>query len=688
MEEKDNELLEQQAEESAADVSAETTESEDVDDFDEEIEELPVDAEPDAPQSEELAAPKPSFLKRVGNGLMAVWEKSGFAEFFLMRFIGAYMIVAAVNTWTLRFGRGVMISATDSWKEFVENSNFLSLMLWSAAGFMFLTFLYTILPKKWRLADPIALLGGTISFGVVMMWQDNGVYHSLGMCAIAIVFTIYAFSKFDVNRIENTPKWFAPTVVIISSIAVCAFVAIMTVCRNLVFSTATFDFGIFVQMYHSIVKDFTAVTTCERDALLSHFKVHASFIFYALAPVYKLFPSGNTLLIAQAVLAMGGVIPFYLILKNHKFKGIPLIAASFFYIFCAGVLAPCYYDFHENCFLPTLLMWLLYAIDRKKMVLFYIMSALTCIVKEDAPLYVFCIAMFFFFNEKSAKRLNGMIVTIISGLYFVNITNWLTKNGDGSTMAATRFGHLTIDQTAGFAGIVKNVLTDPAYFFSLLFTEESLLFFLQVMVPMLFLPFMTKKISRYLMMLPFIIMNLVIGANYGYACKIGFQYIFGPSCLLLYICVLNLEDMDKDKAKSYVAGGAVASIMMLTSNISGSTSYYKRYTGAKEHYDRMHAAMDKIPEDASVAATVWYQPYLANRDVVYLLDGQDLETDPNDENNKILLEPLRTDVVVLSDNDENTKFFRPDLERNGFKEYLHEDSVWIWLAPDYSIPEK
>lgn len=625
------------------------------------------------------------ILKDFVIGCKKSWKKYGFAEFLLIRFLGVYMIVTGINTWNIRFRHDITISATDAWRDFVQESSFLTIMLWTCAGFAFLTFLYTVLPEKWRKADPIVLIGGTLFFGIVMMWQDSSVYHCLGMMAISIVFVAYAFSKLSTERLEKLPNWLSATIVFGSATVVCVFVAITTVCHNLIFGTSTFDFGIFVQMYHSMVNNLSAVTTCERDMFLSHFNVHASFIYYLLVPFYKLFPSGTTLLIAQAVLSMAGVIPFYLILKNHKFKGIPLIAASFLYVFCAGIFYPCYYDFHENAFLPTILMWLCYAIDKKKMLLFYLMSIATCIVKEDAPLYVLCIAMFFFFNEKSAKRFHGVVITIVSGIYFVLITNWLTKHGDGSSMAASRFGHLTIDPSAGFAGIVKNVLTDPAYFFSLFFTEQSLTFFLQIMVPLAFLPFLTKKISRYLLMLPFIIMNLVIGYNYGYACQINYQYIFGPSCLLLYMSVLNLDDLDTEKGKSFVYCGAAASILMLTSSISGTWGYYTRYTNAKDHFDKMHACLDSVPEDASVAANTWYQPHISNRDEVYLLDGNDLIPDPNDENNKVMKEPNRYDFVVMSDNDENTIYFQPDLERNGFTEYRHEEGVWIYVNPSYQF---
>ena len=113
------------------------------------------------------------------------------------------------------------------------------------------------------------------------------------------------------------------------------------------------------------------------------------------------------------------------------------------------------------------------------------------------------------------------------------ITNWLTKNGDGQLMTTTRFGPMMIDQSAGLTEVIKNVLLDPIFFFSLLIKEETLRFFLTVMLPLLFLPFLTKKIHRFWLMVPFIVMNLAIGAGYGYAADVNYHYVFGTGALLL-----------------------------------------------------------------------------------------------------------------------------------------------------------
>ena len=57
------------------------------------------------------------------------------------------------------------------------------------------------------------------------------------------------------------------------------FVSLWTVCRVLSFSTPTYDFGIFAQMFHQMRATGLPNTTLERDGLLSHFAVHVSPIY-------------------------------------------------------------------------------------------------------------------------------------------------------------------------------------------------------------------------------------------------------------------------------------------------------------------------------------------------------------------------------------------------------------------------
>lgn len=608
-----------------------------------------------------------SFGKRISN----IIDVLGLGEISLVRFIATFFIVAGINLANLKYVPEGKIerNPVSDWKGFVPEINILFTVLLGAGIFLGLTLFYLFSPKKLKFTDQLFAVSGILYFDFLLLWQSGDVYLCLGTMIVSTVLIFYSVSKLDFHKLFNIIPWWTWGVFLFAVAAVVVgFISVTTISTHRCFGTAHYDFGIFYQMFHSLIDDGTAVTSCEREESISHFRIHASYIFYTLVPVFKMFPKAETLLIAQAVLSMGGVIPLFLIAKKHDFKGFSLFFMGLAYVFCIGIVNPCYYEFHENAYLPTLLMWLLWAVDRKNYVMFYIMSVLTCIVKEDAPLYVVCIGIYLFFEDKGRiRRMNGLIMALFAGAYMLFITNWLMKNGDGQMMMSSRFDILMIDSTAGLKEVVKNALLNPGYLFSLLIKESTLKFFMQIMAPLLFIPFFTKKIRRFLLMIPFIVMNLVIGAGYGYAADVGFQYVFGTTCLLLYMCVLNIDDMkDEIKPNTAVALGAAA-VIMTTGMISTKISSYNYYQGDKEYFDSLDQMLATIPKEASVGTDSFLLPHVCDHKQISYFDEFDFDEEGKIKNIEIF------DFVALPVRNGSYESRRELLVNNGYE---------LWSAID------
>lgn len=220
----------------------------------------------------------------------------------------------------------------------------------------------------------------------------------LAVCILVLIFlVVFGFCGWDrqpepvsrPKRAHRVWRWIAVGL----SIAFFLFISAWTVGRVYSFSTPTFDFGIFCQMFYNMKESGLPMTTMERDGLLSHFAVHVSPIYYALLPFYWLAPTPATLQVLQAAVITSAVIPLWKIGKYHNLTGAQqtLICAVF-------LLYPAYsggtsYDIHENCFLTPLLLWLFYGIDRKNTAITATAAILTLMVKEDATVYVAVIAL-------------------------------------------------------------------------------------------------------------------------------------------------------------------------------------------------------------------------------------------------------------------------------------------------------
>lgn len=647
-------------------------------------------AEQPAPSAAENPPPEEQFsfktLVRDVKGLLARYD---LPDMLLTRFIGLYFLMSGF--WVLYFRNKFMYRPVDNWREFVTSMTgtptyLICSVIFLIAGFASLSSFSHLLPKHSRVIDQTVAIGGVLFFDIAMLWRVNNFFMTVAVAFVSLVFIYYALSKLPSRKPFRRISWtFCGAVCLAATVLITAFIASRTVYRHMIFGTACHDFGLFVQMYHYLSHGIHAFTTCERDRLLSHFNIHSSYIYYALVPFYKIAPKESTLLIAQAILAMGGAIPTFFIAKNHKYKGASLIFITFAYVFSISLISPCFYDFHENAFLPTLLMWLFFAIDRKNWILTWIMTVLVCIVKEDAPLYIICIGLFIFFEMKDdRKRWQGLTMAGLGGCYITFITKWLTANGDGSTMTTTRFGSMLISPDGGLGEVIRNVLIDPSYFFSLLVRESTLGFFLKVMLPLLFLPFLTKKIHRFWLMVPFIIMNLAIGANYGYAADIDYHYIFGPFCLLLYLTILNLDDISEEKQNDCAVMLGSAALIFFVGLPLHHLDTKESYINSQPGFEAVENALDTIPQDATVCAGAFFVSHCADRDQLYLYDFNDTNHENADRTVDVILEPDRYDFIVFGPNTELGQFSIPILESLGWTVFQEVPGrVIIYQSPDY-----
>lgn len=603
--------------------------------------------------------------------------KGLFKSFGLPRLIAVFFWFAGLDLMILRKSG---IDAVNKWQDFVNCVPAVTLIARTIAGFALLTLIRFLIRKikNPEISDSVALFTGSVFFACASLYKNSGFHFMLGVLVIALVFAGFSAGREDLQAFDRFP--FAAAVVIIAliSAAMLAFLSVISVCIHKTFNTSCFDMGIFCQMFHSMKQDLTMNTTCERNFLLSHTEVHSSYILYVLLPFYALFPSAYTLMFAQAVLCVSGVIPTVLIARKHGFKGLFIVFVCFMYVFNAGLMLPCLFHFHENCFLPPLLMWLLYFVDTRKILPVYILSVLTCMVKEDATVYVICIGLFLLADEKGRKRMHGGIMALLAMAWLVIMMKRLEASGSTGMMMDQRFSILTFGDNQGLTGVVMNVLKNPSYFFSLFFSENSLIFFLQIMLPLLFLPFMTTKIHRYILILPFVITNLVIGYGYRYAAEIGFHYTFGTVSLLVFVSILNCSELKEENRRKVLPVVAASALITSMSFMSGPTlRYYEDYVKNKDHYKRIEACLESIPQDASVMSDTNYLPHIAARKEIYMLSEDDVVV----ANGKVvsIKDVNKYDFFVLNMNNGNTKDMASILEASGYKLFAESDgSILIY----------
>lgn len=489
--------------------------------------------------------------------------------------------------------------------------------------FALLSAVYVLL--KVKKVDVFALpVAFAVYSTVTLADSSKNYYFSFGIIILWAILVYYYHKNGYLDKLNVSGK---TAKLVIAAVAI-VFVAVVGVAGVLRYESnwaPNFDFGIFCNMYYNMKESFQPLTTCERDTLLSHFAVHMSPIYYLLLPVYWIFPSPSTLQMMQAVVLAGAVIPMYLLAKHFKLSNPRTLLLCAVLLFHPAVAAGTNYDLHENCFLLPLLLWSFLFFEKEKYIPMSVFLVLTLLVKEDAAVYVIFFALYVFLSRR--KYLLGAIIAAVAGVYFIIVLSYLGTSGDG--VMSWRYGNFIVGD-GGLFDAVKNVLVNPAYVFTQIFIDsengysQKLLLILQLFVPLAFLPLGTKKVSRLLLILPFILLNLM--TLYSYQYNISFQYTFGPMAFLFYMTALNVKDMKPVTSKMLLSVAAVAAcVLFIGSAVPRLSQYAEIIVRDQEDIALTNEALDSIPEEATVIASSYFVPRLSERKVIYAVNHHEVK---------------------------------------------------------------
>ena len=400
------------------------------------------------------------------------------------------------------------------------------------------------------------------------------------------------------------------------------FISIWTVAKVYCLYTPTYDFGIFSQMFYNMSKTGLPMTTLERDGWMSHFDVHVSPIYYLMLPFYMLVPTPATLQVLQAAVMASAAIPLWKIGRHHGLSGLQrtlLCAVLMVYpAYCAGAS----YDLHENCFLTPLLLWLFYGVDRKNTALTAVAAVLTLMVKEDAAVYVAVIALWLMVKNllrlKNADKwslIAGCAMLVGALGWFCAVTSYLVDSGED--VMTYRYNNFFFDGSTSLMAVVKAVLLNPLKAVYECVDAEKLKYIGLTMLPLLGLPLLTRRYERYVLLIPYILINLM--SDYTYQHDIFFQYNFGSVAFLVYLTVINLSEIKIDRVRTgaLALAALVGTACFAVAVYPNAKIYPEMARQYKAYYQVVQKSLNTIPNDVSVAASGYYTTHLSQRETVY-----------------------------------------------------------------------
>jgi len=508
--------------------------------------------------------------------------------------------------------------------------------------------------------ERLILLVTYAAYAVFATFETTDLWFSFGASLVLLFICVYIF-KDDFAPVlqRDIPKGFVIAAAVSAVLYFSVFVGVQTVCRYLTHSTPNYDFGIFSQMFYYMKTTLMPLATSERDTLMSHFSVHVSPAYYLFLPFYAIFPSPATLMVCQAVFLASGVIPVVLICKKLRLSNKAACVFAVVYALYPALAGGCFFDLHENKMLSPLLLWLFYFIVKNKWYGIAVFSALVLLVKEDAAVYVIFAGIYVLISAVKRDKLKGLYMILLAAAYFTAVTILLNKFGEG-TMDERYANYMTTSRDTLFT-VVQNIIKDPAYVVRQMFdttadaaAENKVEFMLRMFIPLGFMPFITKKLHRYVLFLPLVLINLM--SDYVYQHGIFFQYTYGPLAFLIFASMINYADMSERLKRTLGTFAAVAVVIICAGSVWQQPNYYKSYLLQKEQYDAVREAIYSIPEDAAVGATTFYCAPASKRRQLYELRY----TEHKDELDYVILDlriPEGTNLLPEYERDPDYKIY-------------------------------
>lgn len=377
---------------------------------------------------------------------------------------------------------------------------------------------------------------------------------------------------------------------------------------------------------------------------------HFAPIILLLAPLYSLFNSAKFLLVLQSLILALSVLPFYLIAKNiFKNSFYPLILSLIFLI-NPIIWNINLFDFHILPFAIFFLLFAFYFYQRKKFFYFSIFTILALTVREDASLAVFSFGFLPFIENKNWKNIFKTIKTDLKWIIFpiaislfwffaaIKIGSYFNPDSSYKFLIYYQW----IGASENLMELIFNILKHPLKIITHLFTFGNLGMIFAFALPFAFLIFFAK---RYLLLAigPFI--QIILGAPGGGdfifqshyaslflpALAISFLYGFKNFLKFRKIKISEYQNLGTSNNKNSFLKIIIKDKIILLIFFTISIIYANLFLGPtidfteitknnlKNKKNISQIMINKIPQDASVAATYNFLPNLSNREKIYSL---------------------------------------------------------------------
>lgn len=431
------------------------------------------------------------------------------------------------------------------------------------------------------------------------------------------------------------PRW-SPTLLVFASAAFyAAFFAYHTIVHHRNVLSASLDLGLEDNLVWNVLH--WAKPLFKSSPLggptASHLGFHATWFAFVLVPFYAIRPNAETLLLIQAILLGGAAIPLYLL--GRRYVGhwqAALIAVC--YLLYPGLHGSNLYDFHYLPLGPFFMWFVVYFIESRRWFWATLFVLITLSIREDVAVGLGFLGGLMLLSGRRPK--DGLLLLVVGAAYFIVMKGVVMHKAMGGSDAFVHQYRLLIPEgERGFNGVIKTILSNPLYTLSTMMERQKLIYFLQIALPLAFLP-LRRPIGLWAAVPGFLF--TLLSTEYPPLLMISFQYTSYWIAQLFPASLLNLRWMDQRIREgvhtsawkgSWIAALLVAILstsyqygaMFQNDNSMGGFGRYHFGSDASDYRRRaeLRELTAMVPPKAKVAASENIVPQVSNRPDAYTL---------------------------------------------------------------------
>ncbi|MBL8115423.1 MAG: DUF2079 domain-containing protein, partial [Acidobacteria bacterium] len=368
----------------------------------------------------------------------------------------------------------------------------------------------------------------------------------------------------------------------------------------------------------------------------THAGNHQTYFAYAIAPLYRLFPGPETLLVLQALLMGAAAIPLFFIARRALGPWTAALIA-FLYLLSPPLHGAALYDFH---YLPlgTLFLWAAWSAaesDRWRWLGVFLFLAAT--VREDVSAMMAMLGVMMVVEGRPCpgrgRRVRAGLAMLAVGSLVFGVLKFVVMPAytSGQQSFLAQYQDLVPREGGGYPAVLATVAGNPFFTLGTLLERDKLVYLLQILGPLLFFPL--RRATGLLACVAGVLFTL-LATRYPPLVQISFQYTTYWTTFLFLAVVKNLEWVRENEnpgvARAWL--GAITATLLLSSlqygavldtrNARGGFDAYRFGPLTPEDHERhrqAYALLAAIPPEASVVASERLVPHVSSRAFAYTL---------------------------------------------------------------------